>query len=205
MATSEDFLAPEARIAFAQDLFKAKDNNGKMQFQATLLYPKTGDMKWLVDAVVALAVEEWGDKARQMLKDDLIKVPVLDGDGKQGMNKTTGERYEGFAGHNFIRVQSGADYPPLIVDQRLVPIVSAKGGLKSGDYGNPVVRLFTWENKENGKGVSVSISQLQKTRDGESLGGAGGAPDPDKFFKKLDVEAAGEETKGGDGAKGLFS
>jgi hypothetical protein len=203
MTTSEKFKGPEARFAFAQDLFKPKDNNGKLQYQATLLYPKGTDLSAYIDAIKQVAVEEWGDKAIQWLKDELIKNPILDGDGKQGLSKKTGERYEGYAGCNFIRVQSGVDYKPTIVDENIIEIVNQKN-FKSGDYGYPVVNAFTWENEANGKGVSFSISMVQKSRSGDSLGG-GGSGDPKDFFQKIKSEEAPAETKNGDGAKSLFS
>ena len=82
-----------------------------------------------------------------------------------------------------------------------------KADVPSGSKGFAVINAFTWENKENGKGISFGISMVQVTKvaqGDEVLGGAGG-PDPDKFFESLPDEGdAPESTKSGAGAAGLF-
>lgn len=205
MARSEDLRAPEARVAFAQGLFKLQTTqSGKKQWNCSLLWPKTVDLSALHDAALEAAKEEWGAKAEGMIADGLIKSPFLDGDGKQGKSKKDGTPHAGFPGHTFIRCMSGEDYRPKLVDQRVLPITSSSD-LKSGDFGFPVINAFTWENKENGKGISFGISMLQKTKDGESLGGGGGG-NPDDFFEKIeDTGSAPDETKTGQGAGGLFA
>lgn len=204
MARSADIKTPKARIAFAQSLITPQErDNGKKQYGCSLLFPKGADLSVLQAAALEAAEQEWGDKAKQWIKDGLVKSPFLDGDGKQALNKKTGERHQGYEGHTFIRVISGADYPPKLFDRRRQPIVG-KDELYSGCYGYAVVNAFTWENKENGKGISFSISMLQKVEDGERLGGAGG-PDPEAHFEVLDdAGAAPASTKSGAGAAGLF-
>ena len=204
MARSADLKAPEARLAFTQGLFELQTTqSGKKQWNCTLLWPKSVDIGKLKQLAVDAAVEEWGDKAVQMIKDGLIKSPFLDGDGPQGKSKKTGEPHNGFPGNTFIRVTSGEDYRPKLVNQKVLPITS-RDELKSGDYCLPVVNAFTWENKENGKGITFGLSMLQKTRSGESLGGSGGA-DPDSVFEAIpDEGGAPAETKTGEGASALF-
>ena len=102
-----------------------------------------------------------------------------------------------------IRCTSGEDYRPKLFNQKVLPI-GGKDELGSGDYGFAVVNAFTWENKENGKGITFGISMFQKSRSGESLGGGGGG-NPDEYFEKIDDEGdAPAETKTGEGAGGLF-
>lgn len=203
MARSRDLKGPEARIAFAQGLFDLQTTqSGKKQWNCTLLWAKSVDLGALKTLAVEAATEEWGEKAVQMIKDGLIKSPFLDGDGPQGKSKKTGEPHNGFPGNTFIRVTSGEDYRPKLVNQKVLPITS-KDELKSGDYGFPVLNAFTWENDQNGKGITFGLSMLQKTRSGESLGGAG--PSPDEVFEAIPDEGdAPAETKAGAGAAGLF-
>lgn len=205
MARSEDIKTPLCRFAFTRHLFKPQDrDNGKKQYNCTLLFPRTTDLSKLQEAVLKVAVEEWGEKAKQMAKDGLIKSPFLDGDGKQAMNKKSGERHAGFAGTTFIRVMSGEERKPKVYDAKVNPIGSEED-LYSGCYGYAVVNAYTWENKENGKGISFGISLAQKAKDGEKLGGGGGA-DPDRFLDVIEDEGeAPAETKAGAGAGGLFS
>jgi hypothetical protein len=204
MARSEDIKTPLARFAFTQHLFKAQEKeSGGKQFNVTLLFPKTTDISALQDLALKAAVDEWGDKAKEMAKNGLIKSPFLDGDSKQGMSQKTGERHPGYEGCTFIRAVSGEEYKPKVFDQKRNPIMSAED-LYSGCYGYAVVNAFTWENAKNGKGISFGISLVQKAKDGERLGGGGGA-DPDKYLETIADEGdAPAETKTGAGAAGLF-
>lgn len=203
MARSEDVKTPLARAAFTDGLFTPKTNDkGTKSWQFTLLFPKSENIAALHSAALKAAKEEWGDKAEGWIKDGTIKNPFLDGDGKQGKSKKTGEPHQGFPGHTFIRVQSGEDYRPKLVDRKVLPITS-KEELYSGCYVYAVVNAFTWENKENGKGISFGVSMVQKVKDGERLGGGPG--DPEEYFEKLEDEGdAPQETKTGAGAGGLF-
>ena len=206
MARSEDLKTPLARIAFADNLFTPQQrDNGKKQYGCSLLWPKGTDLSALQNAALEAAKEEWGDKAIEMIKNEIIKNPFLDGDSKQGKNKQTGEAHAGFPGTTFIRVISGEEYRPKLVNQKVLPITS-KEELYSGCFGYAVVNAFTWENKENGKGISFGVSMIQKAKDGERLGGGGGVDvDVDKWAEKIDDEGeAPAETKTGQGAGGLF-
>lgn len=208
MARSADLSTQKTgllgRFAFTQGLFQLQDTqSGKKQWNVTILFDKGLDLTPLHNLALEAAKEEWGDKAVQMIKDGLIKTPFLDGDGPQGKSKKTGEPHAGFPGNTFIRCTSGEDYRPKVLTPQLLP--ATKEDLKSGDYGYAVVNAFTWENRENGKGITFGISMAMKARDGESLGGGGGAGDPDDYFQAIpDEGAAPAETQGGDGAAGLF-
>lgn len=204
MARSSDLKTPLARLAFSQGLWELQTTqSGKKQWNCSLLFPKTVDLAPLHNLALEAAKEEWGDKAVQMIKDGIIKSPFLDGDGKQGKSKKTGEPHNGFPGHTFIRCTSGEDYRPKLVNQKVLPITS-KEELYSGCFVFAVVNAFTWENKENGKGITFGVSMLQKAKDGESLGGGGA--DPSEHFESIADEGdAPAETKAGAGAGGLFS
>lgn len=208
MARSEDLSTQKVgllgRFAFTQGLFELQTTqSGKKQWNVTILFPKSLDLAPLHNLALEAAKEEWGDKAVQMIKDGIIKSPFLDGDGKQGKSKKTGEAHNGFPGHTFVRCTSGEEYRPKLLNGKLLPIAS-KDELKSGDYGYAVLNAFTWENRENGKGITFGISMALKAKDGESLGGGGGGS-PDDYFEKIEDEgAAPDETKAGAGAGGLF-
>lgn len=209
MSRSADVKTPLGRFAFTHSkgssLFEHRANKqGRKQYGCSILFPKGVDISALQNAAVEAAVEEWGDKAKQMIKDGLIKSPFLDGDGKQGKSKETGEPHEGFPGTTFIRVVSGEDYKPKIVNQKVLPIVDPSD-FYSGVWGFAVVNAFTWENDEQGKGLSFGISMAQKVKDGDRLGGSGEA-DPEKAFEVIPDEGdALASTKTGDGAAGLFA
>lgn len=206
MARAADIKTPLARFAFTNSLFKAQENDkGKKSFGCSLLFDKSVELGALKANALAAAKEEWGDKAEAWIKDGTIKNPFLDGDGKQGKSKKTGEPHAGFPGCTFVRVISGEEYKPKVVNQKVLPIVSAEE-LYSGCYGYAVVNAFTWDNPQNGKGISFGVSMLQKAKEGEKLGGGGGdGGDPEEHFEVIaDEGGAPAETKAGAGAGGLF-
>jgi hypothetical protein len=204
MARSKDLKTPLARLAFANGLFEMQtDDRGKKSWTCLLLFPKGVDISALHSLAIEAATEEWGDKASQMIKDKIIKSPFLDGDGPQGKSKKTGEPHNGFPGHTFIRCKSGEDYRPKLVNQKVLPITD-KADLYSGCYGYAVVNAFTWDTKENGKGITFGISMFQKAKDGESLGGGGSSPE--EHFEAIPEEGeVPQEAKTGEGAAGLFA
>ncbi len=201
---SEDTKTPLCRLSFTDGLFKTRENDkGNKSWGCTLLFPKSVDLGGLHKLALAAAKEEWGDKAEGWIKDGTIKNPFLDGDGKQGRSKKTGEPHAGYPGTTFIRVQSGETYRPKLVNQQVLPIAS-QDELYSGCYAFAVVNAFSWENKENGRGISFGVSMIQKAKDGERLGG-GGIGEPEEYFEKIADEGdAPAETKTGKGAGGLF-
>ena len=143
MARSEDLKTPLARIAFADNLFTPQQRkNGKKQWGCSLLWPKGTDLTALQNAALEAAKLEWGDKAIEMIKNDIIKNPFLDGDGKQGKNKESGEPHAGFPGTTFIRVISGEEYRPKLANQKVLSTTS-KDELYSDCYGYAVFHAFT--------------------------------------------------------------
>lgn len=207
MARSEDVKTPLARLAFTDSLFKPQERKGgKKQWGCSLLWPKGTDLSVLEKAALDAAVEEWGPNAAQMIKDEIIKSPFLDGDSKQGKNKETGVPHDGFPGHRFIRVISGEDYRPKLINRQVLPITD-KADCASGMLAYAVVNAFTWQNDENGKGISFGVSMIQVAKDdGTRLGGTGGGGNPEQFFEKIADEGdAPDSTKSGAGAAGLFS
>lgn len=215
MARSQDLslqkVGIETRISYAQYAFEATaQEGGKPKFNGTFLIPKTANKVALDELVLNTLVEEFGGKMGgrdgiiNAIKTGIIKSPFLDGDGKQGFDKD-GKPKPGYAGHWFIRCTSGADYPPKMLMSKNGAIVpAAKTDINSGDFGYPVVSVYTWDDPRNGKGASFGFNMFMKSRDGESLGGGSGG-DPDKYFEPIkDEGAAPAETQDGAGAAGLF-
>lgn len=207
MARSEDIKTPLGIASFTADLFTARDrDNGSKSFGFTILFAKTTSLAALHEKALEAAVAEWGDKAKQWIKDGVVKSPFLDGDGPQGISKKTGERHKGCAGHTFIRCTSGADYKPKVFDKKRNPVMSVDG-IPSGSQVYAVVNAYTWENEKNGKGISfgVSLVQVAHVAEGDEVLGGGGGPDPDKWLESIDDEGdAPSSTKSGAGASGLF-
>jgi hypothetical protein len=206
---SPDFKAPLARLSYA-NLFKPrkrenKDGSVRESYEANFVWPKNTDISALKAAVLAAAADEWGEeKAKDLLKKELIKQPILDGDGKQGRNKE-GEQYKELAGCYFVR--AATKIAPALFS-RQVTAANEKDDLYSGCYVYPVLHAYTWESAEQGKGVSIGMTMVQMAKDGDRLGGNGGERDPSKFFERIDTGEDGGPAGGdkpADGAGGLFS
>lgn len=200
---SPDLKTPLARIAYADNFFKARamDEAKKPRFGCTLLIPKSVDITALKKAAQEASIAEWGDKAATFASSGLIKTPFLDGDGPQAVSKKTGQRHAGHEGHIFIRCASTIQ--PKAYDQNVLP--AGPDVIYSGCYGFAVVHAYTWDDPRNGKGVSFGISMFQFVKDGERM--AGGDADPDSFFEKIPTDStpAPAATQGGAGAAGFFA
>ena len=199
---SEDFRSPLARLSRV-NIFKPrqdkKNPERKPKYEVNLILPKSTNLDEIKAAVKAAAVAEWGEKAIESLKKGTIKQPILDGDGPQGVSRTTEEQYPELEGMYFIRTASNLQ-PALFSPKR----TQAEEGkhLYSGCFGYAVIHAYTWESAENGKGVSIGLSMVQHVKDGEKLGGV--AADPSKFFDKIEDTGSNEDA-GDEGAGALFS
>ena len=215
-ARSEDFRLDNMRLAFPHLFEMQTMDDGSKKYNATFLWPKTveligrkkdGSTLNVMQEAGRLATEAWGDKAAEMIKNELIKNPRLDGDGKQGINKKTGERHAGYAGHWFIRASANEKYPPTLIDDVFGSdgkpvIITDRKRLYPGCFVHVVLNLYTYDNPKGGKGLSFGLQMVQFAKDGERLGGGGG-PRPEEFFQgvKSDAPAAAKA----DGAGGLFA
>jgi hypothetical protein len=199
---SEDFKTPKARLSFPHLFTPQTMDDGKQKYNCTLLFSKTSDISALTKAVLEAATKAWGDKAKDRLAKGLIKSPILDGDGPQGMNKKTGETNAGYAGCYFIRVAAGVDRPPRVFRRDVSPAVQSD--VYAGCFVYAVINAYTWSDPRNGDGVSFGLTYIQMAGDGEPLGG--GAPPADKFFEAVPDEGdAPAATQTGEGAGGLFA
>ena len=206
MARGEPFRAPTCRPSYAFGMFKSRtkesdDGSKRESWDVTLIFASE-HRKTLEKKVAETIVAEWGEKGIERAKQGLIKSPFLAGDGKEARNKETGELHPGMGpGVFFIRASSNK---PVVVRWKDEHVPAAEEDVYSGCVGFPVLNTFAWNNAKNGDGVSFGIEYFQKTGEGERIGGSGPV-DASKYFEKIDDEGdAPEETKGGEGAGGLF-
>ncbi|MFY9294474.1 MAG: ssDNA-binding protein [Methylorubrum rhodinum] len=182
---------------------KAKDKKEYDYWDVTFGWPKDADLTVLRNMVTEAAVAEWGEKARDWLKNGTIKTPFLDGDGPQGVSKKTGERYGGYEGHWFVR--TGSYQKPGVFDRAAHPTDDPQVAY-AGAYAYPVLNAYTWVDDKAGKGVTFGLSLVQFVKDGERLGGGAAQADPSKFFESIpDEGGAPAAAKEGQGAAALFS
>lgn len=211
---SENFRTPDGVLGFDRWLFEAEkkvgdDGRESFVYGATLIFSKTSPKEAFESAIIEAAISVgWGDKAKVvgLIQNGMIRSPFLDGASKEARNKQTGELHPGMGPNVFFvrtntRVKGG---PPVRWNDPNIP--ATKKDVYAGCKMFAVLNAYTWENKQNGKGVSFGLQYLQKVGDGERhyTGGASAA-DPNKYFEKVEnTGAAPDATKNGAGAGGLF-
>lgn len=107
------------------------------------------------------SVGKWGGKIPANLK-----MPLRDGD----IDHPDDENYRGCY---FINCNSRQ--APQVVDSKVKPILD-QSEVYSGCYGNISVTFFGYNSSGN-RGVGAGLGNIQKIRDGESLGGRTNAAD----------------------------
>lgn len=168
-------VTSEVRFSFV-NLFKPRKNDqGKEKYGVTLLFPHpsklSGNELVAYNACIAslkaqaklAATEKWGAALEQKNPDGspklVLRTPFRDQGDKD---------YDGYEpGAIFLNVTS--EQRPEVVDHNVQPILES-GKVYSGCYGRASLRAFAYDNSGN-KGVSFGLQNVQKTRDGEPLGG----------------------------------
>ena len=171
---------PEGRLMFV-NLKQArridpKNADETAKFSVTVNFDpaaqKTKAFKKLKAAVEKTTENKWGDNRPRKLRtpflttDDVDPVPdgIEDGDV-------------------FIRLNSTSR--PEVVDRNVEPVLDLDK-VYSGCYGIVNVQCYPWEHPTGGKGVSFGLGPVQKTRDGDPLGGV--AKPAAKAFEALPEE-----------------
>lgn len=156
----------ETRISY-EHLLQAYANQpgAEPKFSATLLIPKTDiATKQRIDAAIQAAAQEgmasrWGG-----VRPPQLPTPVWDGDGVRQNGEAFGPECKG----HWVMTASSKQRPE-IVDLSLNPILDATE-VYSGMYAKVSLNFFAYFS--NGKkGIGCGLGPVQKTRDGEPLGG----------------------------------
>jgi hypothetical protein len=171
----------EVRVSY-EHLLKpfANKPGAEEKYSITLLIPKRDvATKQRIDAAIMAAAEEgmkdkWGG-----VRPAQLAVPIHDGDGLREDGIAYGPEC---AGHWVMTASS--KQRPEIVDLGINPIIDATQ-IYSGMYANVNLNFFAYFNSGK-KGVGCGLGPVQKTRDGEPLGGrvsaaeafGNGAPGP---------------------------
>ena len=142
-------------------------NNGPERYSVSVLIPKsdTETVKAIneaIDAAIEEGVAKFGGKKPNKAA---IKLPLRDGD--------TEREDEAYAGHWFINANSKT--APQIVDKAVKPILD-RDEVYSGCYARVSLNFYAFNSNGN-KGIACGLGNIQKIRDGESLGGRSSATD----------------------------
>jgi hypothetical protein len=163
----------EFRVSFPQVFAPKSFNNGEPKYSVTMLFPKNVDLAKkpagaksgvsMKEAVFNCLKEEFGaDKAKWPKG---LKLPFRDGNEKPD--------FEGYKDSIFVRASSKKK--PGLVDQGLQSITHEES-FYPGCYARATLIAFYYDTAGN-KGVSFSLQNLQKTRDGENMSGRKRAED----------------------------
>ncbi|SRR5699024_8957227 len=162
---------PETRWSYA-NVWEAKSiNGGTPKFSVSLIIPKS-DTRTLekIKAAIEAAYKEGEAKlkgnGRSVPALSTIKTPLRDGDLERPDDEAYADSY-------FVNANSAT--APGVVDANLDPILE-RSEVYSGVYGRASINFYAFNSNGN-KGIACGLNNLQKIRDGESLGGKSRAED----------------------------
>ena len=161
----------DTRWSYA-NVWEAKSiNGGTPKFSVSLIVPKSDKVTVeKIKAAIQAAYEEGQAKlkgnGRSVPPLTAIKTPLRDGDTERPDDPAYANAY-------FINANSAT--APGIVDADCNPILS-RSEVYSGVYGRASISFYAFNSNGN-KGIACGLNNLQKIRDGESLGGKTRAED----------------------------
>lgn len=162
---------PETRWSYANVWQPKAIDGGAPKYSVSLIIPKS-DTKTIekVRAAIQAAYDEGQSKLKGNGKSvpplSSIKTPLRDGDVERPDD-------EAYANAYFINANSAS--APGIVDAACQPIIDTSE-VYSGVYGRASINFYAFNSNGN-KGIACGLNNLQKIRDGESLGGKSRAED----------------------------
>lgn len=159
------------RLSYANIWQPKSINGGAPKYSASILIPKS-DTKTIakVKAAIQAAYEEGESKLRGNSKTvpplASLKTPLRDGDTERPDD-------EAYAGHWFLNANSNT--APGVVDLNREPIYDTSE-IYSGVYARVFLSFYAFNSNGN-RGIACGLQNVQKVRDGESLGGKPKAED----------------------------
>ena len=169
------------RLSYA-NIWQAKSiNGGAPKYSTNVLIPKS-DAKTVakVRAAIQAAYEEGKGKLKGNSKStpsfDSLKTPLRDGDSERPDDAA-------YAGCYFVNANSNT--APGVVDANREPILDTSE-IYSGVYARVSLSFYAF-NANGNRGIACGLQNIQKVRDGESLGNRTKAEDDfDDDFKPVD-------------------
>lgn len=163
------FVTHEGRLSFpALSAPKLAPNAKEEKYSARILFPKDTDFSKpskgqtisMKQAVYNAIEEKHGPDKSKWPKG--LRMPFRDGDEKPDL--------EGYPGHMFITAMSKASRRPGVVGPDRAEILNIEEELYAGCYVKAQLIAFYYDTAGN-KGVSFSLQNIQKTREGQPFTG----------------------------------
>lgn len=184
MTNHKNFVTSDGRVSYPA-VFTPKKNkfNDKVEYEITLMFPKTSPhVQELKAIVVAAAKEKFGEKIPANFKN-----PLKDGDQAVESDGVTPKK--GYAGMVYAKFSvDSAKTKPAVIDENMQPILE-----QSKFYGGCFARVNASAygyDKAGNRGVSFNLFAVQKVRDGEPFGTA--TPDVASVFTPV-VDQSGAD------------
>lgn len=139
-------------------------NGGDPKYSVSAIIPKSDTetvekIKKAIEQAKKDSVSKWGGKVPANLK-----LPLRDGDIDRPEDEAYADSY-------FFNANSRQ--APQVVDKNVQPVLE-QSEVYSGCYGRISVNFYGFNNNGN-RGIAAGLGNIQKLRDGESLGGRANA------------------------------
>ena len=156
------------RLSYAHVWEPYSINGGEAKYSVSLLIPKNdtetvSTINRAIDSAIEEGIGKFGGKKPNKAS---LKLPLRDGDIER-------EGDEAYAGCYFINANT--KQPPQIVDKSVKPILD-RDEVYSGCYAKVSLTFYAFNTNGN-KGVACGLGNIQKVKDGDSLGGGATASD----------------------------
>lgn len=155
------------RLSYEHVWEPASVNGSTPKYSVSLIIPKS-DTKTIaaIDAAIENAIKNGAGKfGGKVPPKGALKLPLRDGDLER--------EDEAYRDSFFINANSTT--PPQIVDRSVQPIMD-RSEVYSGCYARVSINFYAFNSNGN-KGIACGLGNIQKVRDGESLGGKSSAAD----------------------------
>jgi ssDNA-binding protein len=164
-------MTPEFRVSYPK-VFKPELNklSGKTEYSLQALFKLGADLTPLKKAALEAINAKWTpEKVKQLQAASRLRSPFRDQGDREKLDEATGKSvmpigYE--KGAIYITLKNAQR--PGVVDGNVQPIID-ETLFYAGCYARATVRAFAYEQKGN-CGVSFSLSNVQKVRDGDPFG-----------------------------------
>lgn len=170
-------------------MVESEEKNAKYRF--TVLVPKSEKkFKADLDTMLDAAVREKFPKGRPA--SELFNWPVIDGDKKNlEIENEDGDAVEAYKGHWII--QCSSKKKPRVFDDQTKPILDPEE-IYPGCFARARISAWSYNVSKKVQGVVVELSMVQKTGEGELIGGH--HEDENEVFSKVgDTDTETEETE----------
>lgn len=163
-------ITPEAIISYPH-IFEPQTPPGANEpvYSCALVFADDVDLTNMKAAASAVAKEKWGDKAREMLKGGKIRMPFREDGEEKGYP----------VGSTFMNVKS-KQQPGVVsiyADENGKPaVISDPSAIYPGAIVKASLRAYAYDVNGN-RGVSFSLGNIQKVRDGQRMDGRLSAAD----------------------------